>query len=99
MSDTTTNNNTSIIDEKNNENNSILSTDLISTYGKFILIVLVFIIIVFLYFGSSGLILYVCKLAQSNIIPTNNQCYPYTDTKTAIEKINTNIFLKDEMSV
>lgn len=45
-----------------------------------------------IYFSCSGLILYGCKLAQSNILPTNIHCSPYTDTKPNIQPIETNIF-------
>jgi hypothetical protein len=33
-----------------------------------------------------------CKLAQSNILPSEHNCAPYTDNKPDIEKIQTNIF-------
>jgi hypothetical protein len=50
------------------------------------------IIVVLIYFSSSGLVLFMCKLAQSNILPTEERCYPYTDTKPNIQPIKTNIF-------
>jgi len=53
---------------------------------------IVAILIVFAYFSSSGLILFVCKLAQSNILPTEMDCYPYTNNKPEINGIKTNIF-------
>lgn len=86
------NNNTSAIDEKKTENSSKTSTNIVSNIKGFIVSLLIAIAIVLLYFSSSGLILFVCKLAQSNILPTESNCYPYTDNKPNIEKINTNIF-------
>ena len=39
------------------------------------------------------LIIYLCKIAQSNVLPTDINCYPYTDEKGHDpEKINTFIF-------
>jgi hypothetical protein len=34
----------------------------------------------------------VCKLAQTNILPTQHNCYPYTEGKPDIQPIKTNIF-------
>ena len=45
-----------------------------------------------IYYTGSGLILYACKLAQSNILPTDIHCSPYTDSKPNIQPIKTNIF-------
>ena len=39
--------------------------------------------------------MYVCKLAQSNILPTDINCAPYTDTEPNIQPIETNIFQTD----
>jgi hypothetical protein len=50
------------------------------------------IITILLYFSSSALILFVCKLAQTNILPTDEKCAPYTKNKPNVEKIQTNIF-------
>lgn len=47
---------------------------------------------VFVYFALGGLVLYGCKLAQSNILPTDSNCFPYTDKKPNIESIFTDIF-------
>lgn len=83
---------TSAIDEKketNKKNKKNASTNI----GSFIFKVFVLFLIVLAYFGCSGLILYICKLAQSNILPTNEGCFPYVDQKiTKIDEIETNIF-------
>ena len=91
MSDT---NDTSAIDDKNNElNNSSNTKNYLSNIGKFLLNVIILFIIIIFYFSSSGLLLYACKLGQSNILPTNIDCYPYKNTtKQTIDEININIF-------
>ena len=44
----------------------------------FIMLIIIFIV------GSR--VVYACKVAQSNILPTNINCYPYTDTPPIFEK-------------
>jgi hypothetical protein len=90
MSDSS--NDTSAIDDKKNDNSSSNSTNLASNIVSFMTSIISIFIVVLLYFSSSGLILFVCKLAQSNILPTENNCYPYTETKPNIQPIKTNIF-------
>jgi hypothetical protein len=81
---------TSAIDEKNQPSNYF------SNVGSFGFNVFIFFIIIVLYFGSGSLVLYACKLGQSNILPTNVHCFPYKDTKPVInnnkEPIKINIF-------
>jgi hypothetical protein len=89
MPDTT--NDTSALDEKKKESSSNVS-DFGSKIGKFIISIVIIIIIVLSYFGSGGLILYVCKLAQSNILPTEDKCFPYTNDAPNIQNIKTNLF-------
>lgn len=90
MSDT--NNDTTTIDEKKNQDSSSSSSSFISNIGGFLSSLIVIIILIILYFSSGGLILFMCKLAQSNILPSEPNCVPYTDNKPDIEKIQTNIF-------
>jgi hypothetical protein len=87
MSDTKT------IDEKKNNNNGISIKDRASGLAKFIFTILILILMVVSYFGLSGLVLYGCKLAQSNILPSDTNCYPYTDNKPSIDSIESNIFI------
>jgi hypothetical protein len=93
MSDTT--NDTSAIDQKKEEESSSGSAE---TYASkvigFLKSIVISILIVLLYFSSSALILFVCKLAQSNILPSEPNCAPYTDTEPVIKPspIQTNIF-------
>ena len=90
MSDSTSD--TSAIDDKNNETNSSTNSNYFSNIGNFFLTVLILFIMIILYYASSGLILYACKLGQSNILPTDVHCYPYEETKPNIQPIQTNIF-------
>ena len=85
-------NDTSAIDEKKKKDKSKSSINFVSDITGFITAVIGAIIVVLLYFSSSGIILFICKLAQSNILPTEDNCYPYTSNQPNIEKIKTNIF-------
>jgi hypothetical protein len=82
---------TSAIDEKKQEMNQSPSTFTSKIVG-FVYSVIVIFVIILLYFCSGGLMLYLCKLAQSNILPTDSNCAPYTDSKPNIEQIQSNIF-------
>jgi len=66
----------------------------VSNLIKFFITILILIVIVIFYFSSGALILFVCKLAQSNILPTDANRAPYTDSKPIIQPspIVTNIF-------
>jgi hypothetical protein len=89
MSDTS---DTSAIDEKRNETSGPQSTDYLIDIKNFIVSVIATLIVIILYFSLGGLIIFSCKLAQSNILPTDSRCYPYTDSKPDIKPIQTNIF-------
>lgn len=82
---------TSAIDEKKTGGNSS-SGSFASQIFQFVISVIVAIVIIIIYFSSSGLILYLCKLAQANVLPTESKCAPYTDSKPNIQEIKTNIF-------
>jgi hypothetical protein len=86
------NNDTSAIDDKKEETSKNDTDNLTSGLAGFITSIIAVILLVILYFSSSGLVLFVCKLAQSNILPTEENCYPYTENKPNIESIKTNIF-------
>lgn len=91
MSDTT--NDTSFIDQLKEENSSSSnSANLTTNILSFIRSLIHLILVVLLYFSGSSLILYMCKLAQSNILPTEQECFPYTENKPKITQIKTNIF-------
>ena len=83
---------TSIIDDKKNESTTSNNGTYVSNIGSFLLTVFIIFLIIVVYYASSGLVLYACKLAQSNILPTDIHCFPYTETKPNIQPIQTNIF-------
>lgn len=81
--------NTSTIDEKKEDTNSSIDG---ANLGKFFFTITILFIMIIFYYASSGLLLFACKLGQSNILPTNKHCFPYTDVKINIQPIDTNIF-------
>jgi len=83
---------TSAMDEKKKESTSSNKGDFFSSIGGFILLVVIIFVCIIVYYTESGLILYACKLAQSNILPTDVHCTPYTDSAPNIQPIKTNIF-------
>jgi len=84
---------TSAIDEKQAELfSSSGKGEIYSNIKGFITSIITIIILIGMYFSSSGLILYACKLAQSNILPTDIHCKPYEATPPNIQPIETNIF-------
>ena len=96
MSDTTTD--TSAIDDKKQENEGT-SSDGTPNVGKFVSTTFIVIIFIFIYFGISIFVLYGCKIAQSNILPTNADCYPFSDNKPIVTPIPTNIFKNGDQSM
>lgn len=91
----TSNSDTQQLDEKKSQTNSSNSSSNkgIQNIGKFLLSVFYTILLIVGYYIFGSIILYECKLAQSNILPTNLECYPYTDNYPKIQKILTNIFI------
>jgi hypothetical protein len=61
---------------------------------QFLTSVVYLIILVFVYFGLSGFVLYGCKVAQSNLMPTSANCAPYetVDPTFNFDKTECNIF-------
>lgn len=82
----------SAIDEKKNNTDSTNDFKPKNIWN-FILSLLVITIIVLSYFGMSGCILYMCKVAQSNILPNKGNCMPYKSGEPKITPIKTNIFV------
>ena len=80
--------NTSTIDDKKEEENTSYTNKVLS-FIKNILSLCLFILI---YCILGSILLYGCKLAQSNILPTDKNCFPYTDNKPNIEEKKINIF-------
>lgn len=79
---------TSDIDNKKNQENNNKTLNV----GKFFITFLILLFIFIFYFSLGGATLFFSKLAQSNILPTEIKCFPYTDFKPKITEINTNIF-------
>lgn len=94
--------------DKKKEEGSTSTLKSIESYSykffQFIISIFVVILIILLYFSGGTLVLFICKIAQSNILPSEPNCAPYTDTKPIINPspIQTNIFTtytKPEMSM
>jgi hypothetical protein len=81
---------TSAIDEKKTESEGG-SSENNPSYGKFLMSLLIIVFVLF-YFSISSYVLYACKIAQSNVLPTDTNCSPYTDNVPEIKSIETNIF-------
>lgn len=71
----------SAIDDKKDNKTSNKELHLIKV-GQYIRLVFLIIFLIFGYFGISGIVLYLCKLAQANILPTDSNCEPYTTNAT-----------------
>jgi hypothetical protein len=71
----------SAIDEKRGEDteNDNLGTDI----GNFFLSLIILILILLLNFSIGGCVLYGCKIAQSNILPTDVNCMPFVSSNEA----------------
>ena len=65
---------------------------MVKNVGKFFVSVLALVAFIIAYFFIGSLVLYSCKVGQSNILPTDEKCFPYTDNIPVIESIQTNIF-------
>ena len=92
------NSDTPEIDKKNKENQTLdkSTNSIVKNVFSFLISLLMIFLFIIGYFVSSSFILYECKLAQSNIVPTDLNCHPYTDVYPEIEKIKTNIFITNE---
>lgn len=82
----------STIDEKNETNSASIKT-FSNNLKNFLKAVVVSVLHVLIWFFIAGLVLYSCKLAQSNILPTSTNCYPYRNNKPNIGPITSDIFL------
>ena len=100
MSDTTTDK--SAIDKKkaeNEGNNSNKSQDYWSNLGKLMHNLILIILFIIIYFAFGVYTLYICKISQSNILPTSADCFPFSDGKPQVTQIQTNIFKSDDKSI
>ena len=91
---------TSFIDKKKQEESKSSNvSDYMSNIVSFLSYVIILFICIVIYYAGSGLFIYICKLAQSNILPTDVHCSPYTDIKPTIQSIQTNIFTVGDQSM
>lgn len=91
MSDTET------IDNKQTSSSSFSSSDM-NIKGFFTSLICILLLLLF-YFSASSAMLFMCKIAQSNILPSDMNCAPYTDSVSTIETKKINIFeVKDKSS-
>jgi hypothetical protein len=82
---------TQSIDDKK-KSTSTETNDMAKNIGKFFISVLALTAFIIIHFFIGSLVLYSCKVGQSNILPTDENCFPYTDNIPNIESIKTNIF-------
>ena len=91
MSDTTTD--TSSIDDKKTTNN----TSTLNIKGFVVSMVMV-VICILAYFSSASAVLYMCKIGQSNVLPSDIQCAPYETAVPTVEPKSINIFEEGDKS-
>jgi len=82
---------TAAIDEKKAEE-TVTDENLPSSIGKFLITLLIIVLILILNFAYGGCLLYGCKIAQSNILPTDEKCMPYENNIPIVQPIKINIF-------
>ena len=77
---------------KSDDSSDTSISGLINKSGNFFLTVVVLILVVLTHFSLGGLVLFACKIAQSNILPTDIHCKPYTENPSTIKPVEVNIF-------
>ena len=82
---------TSAIDEKKGEDTEF-EDNLGKDITKFLMSLLVIVLGLIIYFSLGSCVLYGCKIAQSNILPTDEKCMPYESREPNIQPIQINIF-------
>jgi hypothetical protein len=91
------NSETEAIDSKKQTTSTTTETNItVSTIITYMIIIIIVILLVCGYFGIGGFILYACKLAQSNVLPTDVNCFPYTNVENKIDPVNINIFTTND---
>lgn len=81
------------LDAKKSDSGSSGATIRPANIKNFVIALIILIIVVIIYFCMSGVNLYLSKLAQANILPTDIHCAPYVSTATAsIANVTSNIF-------
>lgn len=92
-----TDNDTSTLDQKKNEDTSsdISIEEYLKKGGSFFIYIIFFILFIGIYFSNGSLLIFLGKLAQSNILPTDKGCSPYTTQPTQFDNktpINMDIY-------
>jgi hypothetical protein len=91
MSDTAIDNTTSQLDQAQQTNN-VQNTDYLNKVQQFISNTLAAGIIILICSIFSFYLIYFCKLAHSNVLPIDINCYPYTKNEPKINYLPINIF-------
>jgi hypothetical protein len=78
---------------KKDDNSSTDITSILNNAGTFLITLLVLTLTVCLHFSFGGFILFACKVAQANVLPTDVRCSPFTDNPIDIKPVTSNIFL------
>lgn len=79
-------------EDENKKNNTNTFNSILNNAGIFILSILVITILICFQFCMGGFVLFGCKVAQSNILPTDIKCSPYNDNKFDLKPVESNIF-------
>lgn len=77
----------STIDDKKSNNDELLSK-----IRGFLTTIFSLILVIILFVGQGALLIYICRLAQSSLLPTDIHCYPYEAFIPTIQPIQTNVF-------
>ena len=83
---------TDAIDKKKSKESETDTTEYLSKLKEFIRSFVIVFLVVLIYFSCSGITLLLCKVAQSNILPTEPNCYPYAKQDANLNAIQMNIF-------
>jgi len=78
--------------KKDDDNNNDI-TSIMNNAGTFLITLLILTLVVCFHFSMGGFILFACKVAQSNILPTDIKCNPYTENPIDIKPVSSNIFV------
>jgi hypothetical protein len=66
-------------------------TTTINQIKQFVLSIISFIVLFFIVFLTGTTLLYSCKVGQANVLPTDKDCFPFTNADADVQKIPINI--------
>lgn len=84
--------NTNAIDKKKKQDSKTATDEYLAKIRGFAKSFVIVFFVVLIYFCCSGIALLLCKVAQSNILPTESGCAPYTTQMPGITPIQMNVF-------